>query len=320
MARTLFLRGDRPLLHLGLLAATILTTFTVFWFFHQNRSDPLGALSFSLGTIAILGTHEMGHYVLARRHRVDTSLPYFIPLPLPIGFGTLGAVIRIRGRIPTRNALVDIGAAGPLAGLAVAIPILVWGLSLSHIGDAPPVPHRFPGDLSLFSVLEKLIRWLAERGAPSPAGPEHPIVGLVYGDSLLMQGLQRLVLGPLPPGKDVFVHPLVIAGWFGLLVTMLNLCPIGQLDGGHLSFAWLGPRAPAVGRAAALGLIVLTVFFSAGWLVWLLVTTKLIGFGHPEVVDPDEPLSPGRRLICIISLIALILCLVPIPLQEVALP
>jgi membrane-associated protease RseP (regulator of RpoE activity) len=135
-----------------------------------------------------------------------------------------------------------------------------------------------------------------------------------------MQGLQRLVLGPLPPGKDVFVHPLVIAGWFGLLVTMLNLCPIGQLDGGHLSFAWLGPRAPAVGRAAALGLIVLTVFFSAGWLVWLLVTTKLIGFGHPEVVDPDEPLSPGRRLICIISLIALILCLVPIPLQEVALP
>src|SRR5919204_1389708 len=166
MARTLFLRGDRPLLHLGLLAATILTTFTVFWFFHQNRSDPLGALSFSLGTIAILGTHEMGHYVLARRHRVDTSLPYFIPLPLPIGFGTLGAVIRIRGRIPTRNALVDIGAAGPLAGLAVAIPILVWGLALSHVGDAPPLPTRFPGDWSPLGLLRQLMDWLGGRGVP----------------------------------------------------------------------------------------------------------------------------------------------------------
>ena len=320
MARNLFLRGDRPLLHLGLLVATILTTFAVFWLFHQDRTDPVGALAFSLGTVTILGTHEMGHYVLARRHRVDTSLPYFIPLPLPVGFGTLGAVIRIRGRIPNRNALVDIGAAGPLAGLVAAIPILIWGLSLSHIGDAPPIPHRFPGELSLFGVLERLIRWLGERGTAGATGEVQRIVGLVYGDSLLMQGLQWLVLGPLPPGKEVFVHPLVIAGWFGLLVTMLNLCPIGQLDGGHLSFAWLGPRAPTVGRVAALGLVILTVFFSVGWLVWLVVTTKLIGFGHPEVVNPEEPLSPGRRLICLIALIALILCLVPIPLQEIAIP
>jgi membrane-associated protease RseP (regulator of RpoE activity) len=320
MARALFLRGDRPLLHLGLLVATIVTTFTVFWVFHQGRTDPAGALAFSLATIAILGTHEMGHYVLARRHGVDTSLPYFIPLPLPVGFGTLGAVIRIRGRIPNRNALVDIGAAGPLAGLAVAIPVLVWGLSLSHVGDAPPIPQHFPGELSLYGVLEKLVRWVGERGAPEATSPAHPVMGLVYGDSLLMRGLQWVVLGPLPPGKEVFVHPLVIAGWFGLLVTTLNLCPIGQLDGGHLSFAWLGHKAPAVGRVAALGLVVLTVFFSAGWLVWLVVTTKLIGFGHPEVVNPEEPLSLGRRLICLIALVALILCMVPVPLQEVALP
>src|SRR5919198_928314 len=317
MARSLFLRGDRPLLHLGLLVATILTTFTVFWFFHQDRGDPLGALAFSLGTIAILGSHEMGHYLLARRQGVDTSLPYFIPLPLPVGFGTLGAVIRIRGRIPNRNALVDIGAAGPLTGLVVAIPILLWGLSLSHIGDAPPMPHRFPPDWSLLGFIRQLTQWLAGRSVPFTSDAN---VIPVFGDNLLLRALQWAVFGSLPPGKQLSVHPLAIAGWFGMLVTMLNLCPIGQLDGGHLSFAWLGPRAPTVGRVAALGLIVLTVFFSAGWLVWLVVTTKLIGFGHPEVVNPEEPLSPGRRLICLIALIALILCLVPIPLQEVALP
>ena len=310
-----FLPGDRPLLHLGLLVATLLSTFVVFWQFYQGGTDPLGALAFSLGTIAILGTHEMGHYLLARRHGVDTSLPYFIPLPLPVGFGTLGAVIRIRGRIPTRNALVDIGAAGPLAGLIMAIPILVWGLSLSQVGDAPPIPQRFPGEWSLLGLLRQLTDWLGGRSVPEADGATQIIT--VYGDSLLMRALQWAVLGPLPPGKEVYVHPLVIAGWFGMLVTTLNLCPIGQLDGGHLSFAWLGAKAQAVGRVAALGLIVLTLFFSVGWLAWLLVTTKVIGFGHPEVVHPQEPLSRGRRAVCLVSLVALVLCIVPIPLQAV---
>jgi membrane-associated protease RseP (regulator of RpoE activity) len=314
MSRPLFLPGDRPLLHVGLLVATIGTTFVVYWY-QGDRMDPRGAMAFSLATVTILGSHEMGHYLLARRHGVDTSLPYFIPLPLPIGFGTLGAVIRIRGLIPTRNALVDIGAAGPLVGLAVAIPILVWGLSLSHVGDAPPIPERFPGEWSLLGLFEKLAACRGGAAAPEPTGPIRVIQ--VYGDSLLMRGLQWAVLGPLPPGKEVYVHPLVIAGWFGLLVTMLNLFPIGQLDGGHLSFAWLGAKAPTVGRIAALGLIVLTLFFSAGWLVWLLVTTKVIGFAHPEVVHPEVPLSAGRRVVCLVSLVALILCIVPIPLQAV---
>ena len=315
MSRPLLLPGDRPLLHIGLLVATIGSTFLVFWLVHPGGSDPLGALAFSLGTIAILGTHEMGHYVVARRHGVDTSLPYFIPLPLPIGFGTLGAVIRIRGRIPTRNALVDIGAAGPLAGLVVAIPVLLWGPSLSHVGDAPPIPNRFPGDWSLLGLIQQLADWLGGRAIPDGNGTAPMIT--VYGDSLLMRGLQWAIFGPLPPGKEVFVHPLVIAGWFGMVVTTLNLCPIGQLDGGHLSFAWLGARAPALGRIAALGLIVLTLFFSASWLVWLVVSTQVIGFGHPEVVYPEEPLTKGRRAVCLISLIALIFCLIPIPLQTV---
>jgi membrane-associated protease RseP (regulator of RpoE activity) len=314
MSRPLLLPGDRPLLHVGLLAATIATTFLVYWQIHQHGKDPLGALAFSLGTIAILGSHEMGHYLLARRHGVDTSLPYFIPLPLPIGFGTLGAVIRIRGRIPNRNALVDIGAAGPLTGLVVAIPILLWGFSLSHIADAPPMPHRFPPDWSLLGLLRQLTDWLAGRSIPLMSDAD---AVPVFGDSLLMRALQWVVVGALPPGKEVFVHPLVISGWFGMLVTTLNLCPIGQLDGGHLSFAWLGARAQTLGRVAALGLIVLTLFFSAGWVVWLLLSTKLIGFGHPEVVHPEEPLTRGRQAVCLISLLALVLCIVPIPVQAV---
>jgi membrane-associated protease RseP (regulator of RpoE activity) len=302
-----FRPGDRPLLHLGLLVTTLLSTFFVFWQLHSEGRDALGALAFSLATIAILGSHEMGHYLLARRHGVDTSLPYFIPFP--IGFGTLGAVIRIRDPIPNRNALVDIGAAGPLTGLVVAIPILVWGIALSRVGDGPPMPDQFPNEWSLLGLIQLLTDWLAGRAIPE--ANRIP----VYGDSLLMQGLQWAIVGPIPPGKALFVHPLWMAGWFGILVTSLNLCPIGQLDGGHLSFAWLGPKAQLVGRVAALGLIILTVFFSVGWLAWLVVTTKLVGFGHPDVVHPQEPLSRGRRAVCVVSLLALILCVVPIPLQ-----
>jgi membrane-associated protease RseP (regulator of RpoE activity) len=142
-------------------------------------------------------------------------------------------------------------------------------------------------------------------------------VHLIFGDSLLMQGLTRLAVGPLPAGKDVAVHPVVIAGWFGLLVTLLNLLPVGQLDGGHLAFAVLGRRAQWVGRGVALVLLLLTVFATVSWGLWLVVTSKLVGFGHPEVLEPEVPLSRGRRWICALCLVALILCAVPVPLREV---
>jgi membrane-associated protease RseP (regulator of RpoE activity) len=275
------------------------------------------ALAFSLTLLAILGSHEMGHYVLARLHKVDATLPYFIPLPI-IGVGTLGAVIRIRGRIPHRNALVDIGAAGPLAGLVVAVPILLWGLRHSQVVDAPAMGLPFPGEDSLVMLLRGLFTWGMEQLTQTASTAEAYVPrAMMFGDNLLMQGLTWVTLGPLPEGKDVAVHPVVIAGWFGLLVTLLNLLPVGQLDGGHLAFALWGPRARWVGKAVAVVLLGLTLFATASWGIWLVVVSKLVGFGHPEVVEPEVPLSRGRKWICALCFLALIACAMPIPLRQV---
>jgi membrane-associated protease RseP (regulator of RpoE activity) len=314
--------ASRLWLHLLLFAVTVFTTYhSAMGQLSADGNDSgwlrSGPLAFSLALMAILTSHEMGHYVLARIHKVDTTLPYFIPLPI-VGVGTLGAVIRIRGRIPHRNALVDIGAAGPLAGLAVALPILLWGLGHSRVVDSPALDTSFPGEGSLWVMLRELFAWsMAQLTHAQPqaeqasSGP----VQVIFGDSLLMQGLTRLAVGPLPEGKDVLVHPVVIAGWFGLLVTLLNLMPMGQLDGGHLSFALFGRHARWVGKGVALVLFLLVLFVSMFWLVWLLVTSKLMGFGHPEVLEPEVPLSPGRKWICALCFVALIGCAMPIPLR-----
>jgi membrane-associated protease RseP (regulator of RpoE activity) len=318
MPSTLFRPRDRPLLNLALLGLTLLTTFSA-----QIPSlfAPPGPLLFSISLLLILGAHEMGHYILARVHRVDTTLPYFIPLPI-VGVGTLGAVIRIRGPIPNRNALVDIGAAGPIAGLLVAIPVILYGMAHSSIVDAPHLPDQFPPETSLWALVPRLLHFLVGlvTGADTEAAKADTQVFYVFGDNLLMWTLRHLVLGPLPPGKDVAEHPMVIAGWFGLLVTMLNLLPIGQLDGGHISYAVFGQRARSIGKAMALLMFGLCVFYSAGWLLWLLVTAKLIGFRHPPVLEPEPPLTPLRKWTCIACLVGLIVCVMPVPITILSAP
>jgi membrane-associated protease RseP (regulator of RpoE activity) len=318
--------AQRPWLHLALFVLTVgTTTFT----YQQTFSGPGGpaaeqwgqALAFSAALLSILGAHEMGHWLLARWHQVDASLPYFIPLPY-VGVGTLGAVIRIRDRIPHRNALVDIGAAGPLAGLAVAVPLLWWGLERSTVVQAHWAPQPFPGEMSLWTLGHELWQWAQVRLGLAPSEPL-PAPALlrgyswVFGDNLLMLGLQRLVLGPLQPGTDVVVHPVVIAAWFGLLVTLLNLLPVGQFDGGHLAFALLGRRARRVGQVAALVLFLLTLFYTVTWGLWLLVATKVVGFDHPDVTAPEQPLGRGRVLVCALCLLALIGCAMPVPIRVV---
>ncbi|CAM3815520.1 site-2 protease family protein [Corallococcus sp. ZKHCc1 1396] len=319
----------RVWLHLLLFVVTLGTTFLAYLLLF-GRSFPFSGagllpedraqgLAFSASLLGILGAHEMGHYVLARWHKVDTSLPYFIPLPVPGSLGTLGAVIRLRGRIPTRNALVDIGAAGPLAGLVVALPLLYWGLLHSTVVDSPPVPSTFPGDSSLWVLGQNLLHWAMERLTNAPPALETVITQrqTLFGDNLIMKAMTWLALGPVPEGKDVVVHPVVIAAWFGLLVTLLNLLPVGQLDGGHLTFAVLGPRARTLGKGVAWVLLFLTVFVTVSWGLWLVVASKVVGFGHPEVLEPGEPLSPARKVICALCLLALIGCAMPVPLREV---
>jgi membrane-associated protease RseP (regulator of RpoE activity) len=311
--------AQRPLLHLGLFLLTLLTTFEVFlsdqtsgdW----NRANISGAVAFSLCLVAILGSHEMGHWLLARRHGVNASLPYFIPLP-HFGFGTLGAVIRIRSPIPTRNALVDIGAAGPLAGFLVSIPILVWGYTHARIVDVPvDVATTFPPLESAFRMVPYIVRHLTSGGDEGGTG------NLSFGDNLLTLLIQRFTVGPLPPGRDVLANPFIVAGWFGCIVTTLNLIPIGQLDGGHLAFANLGGRAVRVGKVAALGLLGLVLFFNVFWFLWLVVVTIAVGFRHPQVERPGETLDGWRIAICIACVGVFLLCFIPSPIRAVvALP
>ncbi len=257
----------------------------------------VSSLEFTVAALSILGAHEFGHYVLARRHGVSTSLPYFIPLPL-LGFGTLGAVIRVRDRIPSRNALVDIGAAGPLAGFVVCLPFLAWGYAHSRLVQLPPTGSMVLGPMSLWSVLH--------HGLPR-------LDMLIYGDNLLLRLFERAFLGPLPAGVGVDPHPFVLAGWLGTLVTMLNLFPIGQLDAGHLTYAVFGKRARTIGRCALAFLAALTVLVSVTWLAWLLVVALVVGVRHPPVTVPDEPLGAGRGWLCVATLAVAVLCFLPAP-------
>ncbi len=228
-------------------------------------------LMFNIPLLLILGIHEMGHYTAARRHGVVTTPPYFIPfLPIPPLPGTMGAVIKLKSPFPDRNALMDIGAAGPLAGAVIAIPVLVAGLALSEV-------RRATGDL-----------------------------GAVLGESLLFKLVSWAVLGNVPSGYDVVLHPMAYAGWLGLYVTMLNLIPAGQLDGGHIAYALFGDRYGRVARLVPFGLLLMGLA-GTGWLVWAALIFFL-GTGHPRPLFDGTPLTPGRRMAGLVAALLFILC------------
>ena len=271
-------------------------------------------LGFAAALLFIMLSHEMGHFVLARRHKVDATWPFFIPAPLLSVIGTLGAVIRLRGRVPTRDALVDIGAAGPLAGLLIAVPMLFAGVWLSNVEKTPAgFDSGFPPSLSLINFASMAGLWIKEQvfGVPMPELPQLQI----FGDNLLTWFAVRLIHGQIPAGSDVMAHPVFIAAWFGLVVTMLNLLPVGQLDGGHLTHAWYGEGAEKIGERIAAGALILALFFSASWLLWFILITRFIGVGHPPVVEPAIPLSRGRKVVVVITWVMTALTFMPMPLS-----
>ena len=262
----------------------------------------LAGLSYSTAILAILLAHEMGHYLQARAWRVDSTLPYFIPMPT--SFGTLGALIRLRAPIPSRDAVLDIGAGGPIAGALVAVPLYAWGLAHSEVRAVGEMAVANTG--SLWSIAQALLR-----GETLSWGGDT----MVFGDSLLTSGLQRLVVGPLAPGYDVFVHPVALAAWLGLFVTTLNLIPIGQLDGGHVTYAWLGERgALRLSRLVSWALFAAGIFISLNWLVWWLLTRLVIGLRHPPAIV-DEPITPGRRAVAVASMLLFLLTFVAVPIR-----
>lgn len=303
-------RRGFPWINLVLFVATVLSTLWVGaqlsvgmgWTPPPSTWGELArsGLPFSASLIGILGAHEMGHFVFARKHRVDASWPYFIPVPF--GIGTFGAVIRMRGAIPTRDALIDIGAAGPIAGFVVAVPLLIYGVSLSHIEEIPLSPNLLFGNLSL---LKMGIAWIGNSWPPWEAGV------LMEPQPLLYLLVKKLVFG-VGANQDVFVHPVAFAAVIGLYVTALNLIPIGQLDGGHIAYALFGEKAWKIGKAAAWFILALAFFSSVGWLLWFFAVRRLVGYGHPPVGAEEAPLSPARRVVVALSVLIFFLTLTPV--------
>jgi len=294
-------------LHVVLFLATVLTTLVAGadWRFDEflvklsaSAIDPVANMSmgelwralvvqgglFSLAIVLILGTHESGHYFMARRYGMLVTPPFFLPAPIP-PIGTFGAVIKMRSPMLHRRALLDIGLAGPLAGLAVALPFLIYGL--------------LHADFVLVDYLEL-------RGR------------LYFGNSLLTWGLSRLLVGTPPPGYvlDWLSHPFAWAGWIGLLVTALNLIPVGQLDGGHVVYALFGRRQRLVAYFMV-GLLIALSQRWPGWIVWCLIMVMLMRLAHPPVVIEDVPLGPGRRALGWASFVLFLLIFMPTPVGGV---
>jgi membrane-associated protease RseP (regulator of RpoE activity) len=253
-------------------------------------------VQFTVALLSILLAHEFGHYIAARIHKVDASLPYFIPMPFLSPFGTMGAVIKMRGVIPTRKALLDIGASGPLAGLCLAIPLYAYGIVHSRM---------VPTDGS--------------------AG------GIELGESVLTKLLDRLVAGPMPDGMTLELSPIAFAAWAGMFVTMINLFPVGQLDGGHVAYALLGKRQD---KAAVIAHRSMLAFFfvslasyvlrdvrgglglhrigehvnnSLFWLVWfeVLAVIGIVSTRGRETTEAPETLSITTRILALVPLLGL---------------
>jgi membrane-associated protease RseP (regulator of RpoE activity) len=240
----------------------------------------IGGGWYSLALISILLGHEMGHFIMSRRHGVTATLPYFLPVPLP-PFGTFGAIIKMKGRISSRKALFDIGVAGPLTGLLCTLPVIVIGLLLSE-----PIP--------LSQTQDNLIR---------------------LGDSLLFSFVQKVVVGGMPDGQDLCLHPIAYAGWVGLFVTALNLLPVGQLDGGHIAYALLGKKSKFIFSLTIMIWMGISFFFYVGWTL-MIVLVLLFGFRHPPPLDDLTPLDSKRKILGGIVFTLFVLSFTPVPFLQ----
>jgi membrane-associated protease RseP (regulator of RpoE activity) len=224
--------------------------------------------------LLILGTHEFAHYFVSRKHHIDATLPYFIPAPSLLG--TFGAFIKLKSPIMNRRILLDVGAAGPLAGLCVTVPVLLVGLSLSEIR---------------YETVE---------------------TGFSLGSSILFSVISWIVHGSVPDSANIVLHPVAFSGWIGLLLTSLNLLPVGQLDGGHVAYALIGPRQGIVAKAVLVMLIVLGVIGWIGWFAWAVIVL-IMGIRHPRVVYDWIPLDTRRKVVGWITISVFVLTFTPVP-------
>jgi len=273
---------------------------------------------FALSMLGILFAHEMGHYLACRYYKVPATLPYFIPAPLISPLGTFGAFIAMRGIPKNKRVLFDVGVAGPIAGLVVAIPVLFIGLSLSQLGPVEHPPAGLSGLLegnSIFYLFSKYLVFGQLLPQPLSTG----------GLSESVYWIRYFLTGqPIPfGGLDVQLHSVALAGWAGLLVTALNLVPVGTLDGGHVAYGLFGEKARkifpfAIGLLIALSVLPVILTFSLAsfnfsWILWMMILYWL-GRVRTQPLDDITELDPSRRALGFVMLIVFILLFTPIPL------
>ena len=265
---------------------------------------------FAVSLLAILLAHEFGHYLAGRYHRTEVTLPYFIPFPLSL-LGTLGAFIQLKELPKNKKVLLDIGAAGPLAGFVVAVPVLIIGLMLSEINR---IPFGIPGGQALQLEGNSILYLLAKFAvfgellpAPVNYAGMHPVL---YWLRYFFTG-EPLPLG----GTDVIISPIAWAGWAGLLVTGLNLIPAGQLDGGHLIYSLFGKKARYLVPVILVTLLILGFFWSGWWLYAGLIF--FLGRTYAEPLDQITALDRRRKWVAILSLVIFVLVFIPVPLRFV---
>jgi len=269
------------LVHVLLFLATLLTTLMVGML--KEGVDPFvhpeqfyRGLPYAVTLLAILFCHEMGHYTTARYYGMDVTLPYFIPAPPPF-LGTFGAIIRMKSPPLHRRALLHIGAAGPIAGFCVAVPAMIYAYATSTV---------------------------------MPTATD--MGGIYLAEPLLLQIIGYLVVGPLPSGMSLVINSVGFAAWFGLLVTVFNLLPIGQLDGGHILYALLGRQARYISWVVIGALLVLGLAWP-GWILWAFLGW-LSGRRQPTVLDQHAPLGRYSQVIAGVALAIFVLCFMPIPI------
>lgn len=275
-----------PWLHIILFISTFLSTLLVGSLLISKPEEVihkpitiLNGLPFSLTLMFMLLCHELSHYIASRRHKIKATLPYFIPAPTI--FGTLGAFIKMKSPMTNRNALIDIGASGPITGFIVSVTASVIGLSMS---DVVNVPHE--------------------------AG------GIVFGNSLLFSFIANIIFGDIPDSFYIMFHPVAYAGWIGFFVTSLNLIPIGQLDGGHIAYALLGERHQYLSKILIPILILLGFFLWEGWIIWA-VLLLILGLRHPPVLLWETHLDRKRQFIAYVSAVIFIITFMPVPFRVI---
>ena len=270
-----------PYINIFLFFITLITTLLAGVYMEGGnilsfRDIKLG-IPFSFTLLTILGFHEFGHYFYAKKNKIKVSLPYFIPAPTFIG--TFGALIKIKSPITTKKALLEIGASGPIAGFLVTIPLLVYGLSMSTVVEI------------------------------------YPDSGIILGEPLLMKFFTFLIFPNLSESQDIILHPIGFASWIGLLITMLNLLPIGQLDGGHIAYAVFGKHHQKISKIVFIFLIPLS-FLSLNWILWgILIIILMRTLKHPPILDVNTLLTFREKIIGFVCLLIFIVSFIPVPFE-----